>query len=365
MPATSRRSSRRSRRAGDTTPLQQQVAALEQSVAELRNRPPAQANSEALQQLEARVAELEKGAGNPDSGAATAALEARVTDLASQVEALRSSPAAAPVSPETTAAINALGERIAALETRLPEALSGLEGSATALRNDLAQLSARVDGLPAAERVDALEAGLKTTSGQVAKVDALGPAVAANALAEALQSGAPYAAELAALRGLGLDEATLSALAPQAESGLPTLADLRSGFEAAAANIDIRPAIPAGTGPLDRLLGSARGLVEVRPANPTEGSDPGAILSRIRAALAAGDLKTALAERETLPEVARAATEEWARGAERPARRRRAGGAAQGGRTIPPRHGRARKLPCSNSSSSSLSSSPSRSACIG
>ena len=130
---------------------EQQVAALEQSVAELRSQPPAQA-SEALQQLEARVAELEKGAGNPDSSAAAAALEARVTDLASQVEALKSNPAAAPVSPETTAAIDSLGERVAALETRLPEALSGLEGSATALRNDLAQLSARVDGLPAAER---------------------------------------------------------------------------------------------------------------------------------------------------------------------------------------------------------------------
>jgi len=66
---------------------------------------------------------------------------------------------------------------------------------------------------------------------------------------------------------------------------------------------------------LQPLLEGARGLVKVRPANPTAGSDPAAIVTRIRGALAAGDLKTALAEWETLPEEARSATSEWAEAA--------------------------------------------------
>ena len=135
----------------------------------------------------------------------------------------------------------------------------------------------------------------------------------ADALADALQSGSPFASELAAMRGLGLDDETaLDGLAPHAESGLPTLAKLRADFEAAAAGIDVTPPPPEDTGTVDRLLQSARGLVEVRPANPVEGSDPPAILARIRAALDAGDLRTALDEWQALPDEAKSATQAWA-----------------------------------------------------
>ena len=67
---------------------------------------------------------------------------------------------------------------------------------------------------------------------------------------------------------------------------------------------------------LNRLFGSARNLVEVRPANPTAGEDPGSVVARISGALRVGDLKTALSEWNTLPEEIRTATSEWARTAE-------------------------------------------------
>ena len=63
---------------------------------------------------------------------------------------------------------------------------------------------------------------------------------------------------------------------------------------------------------MDRLVRSARGLVDVRPAHPTEGADPAAVVTRIRAALDADDLKTALAEWSTLPDGAKAATADFA-----------------------------------------------------
>jgi hypothetical protein len=144
----------------------------------------------------------------------------------------------------------------------------------------------------------------------------LGPAVVADALADALASGRPYRSELDALAGLGLDSHAVEGLAAQADTGLPTMAELRAGFEQAVASVDLRQPIPEGTGTLDRLVMSARSLVEVRPATPTEGADPAAVLSRIRAALDSGDLGTALTERSALPEELRTATAEWAAAAE-------------------------------------------------
>jgi hypothetical protein len=91
---------------------------------------------------------------------------------------------------------------------------------------------------------------------------------------------------------------------------------LRQEFEAAVAKMDLRSPIPENAGTFDRLLGSARGLVQVRPADPVAGSDPAAVVARMRGALAAGDLKTALAERESLPEPAKTATADWARAAD-------------------------------------------------
>jgi hypothetical protein len=55
-----------------------------------------------------------------------------------------------------------------------------------------------------------------------------------------------------------------------------------------------------------------RAQLGVRSLEPREGDDTDAILSRAEAALAGGRLGDALAEIETLPEAARAATSDWA-----------------------------------------------------
>ena len=81
----------------------------------------------------------------------------------------------------------------------------------------------------------------------------------------------------------------------------------------AIATTDLTPTAPATTGTIDRLWQSAQGLVDVRPAHPTEGTDPGAIVARIRGALDAGDLKRALEEWNTLPDAIKTPTADWAR----------------------------------------------------
>lgn len=340
----------------DAGPLQAQVDALEQAVGELRNRPAAAVawpDAAAVAELRSRIAGLEQRPASAAPGQPTGAVEARLSELAAQVEGLTNSAAggnAAPALAEVGSRIDEVSGRLGALEARPALDVAGLQASiedllrqAEALASGqaalpgierrvadmasaqsalpgiearLEELTARVEAGPKEERIAALETNLNATSRQFEAVASLGPAVTASSLSSALDAGEPFSAELEALRGLGLDDAALAGLAPHAEGGLPTLAELQSSFQAAVADIDITTPIPAGTRTVDRFLQSARSLVEVRPANPTAGGDPGAVLARMRGAVDAGDLRLALAEWNALPEAARARLAEWASGAQ-------------------------------------------------
>jgi len=270
----------------DLAPLEQQVAALEKSVGELSKVSPDGSPDAAMTELQARVAALEQTGG---AGGATAELEQRIAEL---------------------------GDQVAALRNAQPADAASLEEALAPLREQVGTLAARVDAAPTAERIATLEQMLDDVSRQVGAATALAPAIAADALEAALESGRPFSTELAALKNLGADPAALEVLSSRAADGLPTMAQLRSGFEAAIASVELTAPIPEATGTIDRLWQSARGLVEVRPTRPTVGADPSAVVARIRAALAAGDLKAALAEREALPETIKAATADWASAAD-------------------------------------------------
>lgn len=297
-------------------PLREQIGALEQAIGEMRSQAPAgDESAAALGEVQARLAELEQRAGEAGAGSGA------------DVEALRGE-------------LGALSEQLQSLAGAVPVDLSGVEAGIAELRQQTTQLSQRVADAADAERVAAIETALQELRGEIASLEELrnqtaaveaalkemrapveqaallGPAVVADALAASLESGRPFASELDALRTVGLDPEAIAGLAPHAEAGLPTLAELQSGFEAAAASITLGTPIPEGAGTFDRLLTSARGLVEVRPADPVEGGDPAAVISRIRAALAAGDIDTALSEWSALPQDARAATADWAAQAE-------------------------------------------------
>jgi hypothetical protein len=282
----------------DLAPLAEQVAALQKSVADFSQQSPAApADAAALKDLQDRLATLES-APRPAAAPATN-LEPRIA---------------------------ALSQEVAALKSTAPPDTASLQSELTALHQQLDALSASIDKLPKEDRIAAIETKLGETSDRldatmqrldatVQGIDnaaALAPAVAAEALQSALDSGRPFQSELTALKSLGVDAAVVDALAPEAQTGLPTVADLRARFEQAIASVPIETPIPENTGAIDRLLQSAEGLVSVRPAHPTTGSDPSAILSRIRGALAAGDLKSALDQWNTLPDAIKTPTADWA-----------------------------------------------------
>ncbi len=256
-----------------------------------------------------------------------AGTEDRLTPLRDEMATLKQSVAALedrePVPASNAAEITDIEGRLAALSGDVDALKSTAPGDSSAVAGEVASLRQKVDALsakfanaPDDARISALEAKLDAANAKIDKAAGLAPAVAADALAAALAAGRPFEAELAALRALDVDAARLDALAPHAASGLPTLAGLRATFESEIATVDLAEPIPEGTGVMDRLVRSARGLVDVRPAHPTEGADPAAVVARIRAALEAGDLKTALAERESLPDTVKAATADFARDAE-------------------------------------------------
>ncbi len=293
--------------------------------------------------LAARIARLEaqrNAGGNAPSGAALNELNQRLARL----EAARAAPSAGAPDP-------ALANRLSTLEGEtkvLADAVANLnrrvdESAATAreartradaaaksladLAGQLAQFNAeRARTPPAAERRDvedvsrriaALEANIKSLGEQLGRsADAAGEralrsAVLALALNRAVERGAPYARELAALDPQAAGAAR-AALAPFADSGIPSAQTLSRELLALipAARDAAHVEAPTG-GFLDRLSANAERLVRVRPIGQPQGDEPAAVLARLESAAARNDVAAALAEAAKLPPAARAPLEPW------------------------------------------------------
>ena len=234
---------------GDLTVLDGKLAALAKTVGAL----PPGATHDDLAALAARVDRLEAG-GVATSGGGGAG-SADVAALAGQID-------------QTQASLKALGDRVAALEGKT----GGTADSTLAAR-----------------------------------------AVAIVALRRAVDDGGPFTIDLDLAAALGLPAADVAALTPFAEKGVVTKAALASGF-ADVGDAIIRAATQANpnAGLFDRLLTAIGSLVTVRPTGPVAGVDPEAIVSRMRAAVIAGDLQTALNERDALPTAGKDASADWA-----------------------------------------------------
>jgi hypothetical protein len=275
-------------------------------------------------EVQSRLAALDKSA---QTAALTAAAEDKRLDV---VEAsLKSAP--------DKASIAALAQRIATLET------SGKGGDdQAALRNDvqaaradaakavaLASRSTPATGAAPAPAFDSsalegriarLEAALAAPKSEArvnpeaapSNRDAAAVAVVAEALAERVGSGAPFASEAGALQRLGADDARLAALKPFAETGAPTESALAASFAEA------RPAILAAAAPkpsdgvMDRLFANMSKVVRVTPVGEAAGDDPAALASRIAGALGRGQIAAALEVWDRLPEASRVASRQWA-----------------------------------------------------
>jgi hypothetical protein len=243
-----------------------------------------------------------------DNGKAAPAIDpARLAGLEKEIAALKEAanrpapePAAAPAVSTPAVDLAPLESRLAALESRPAQ-------TAEAPAVDLSPLQSRLDALTS--RLDAVEAHPPADP----KTEAAARVIAVTALRQAATGSGPFSTELAAVTALGETGASLGALEPVAGTGAPSRAELIAGFPAVADQIRIAAAkVDPGASLIDRLTASAGSLVSVKPAGPMAGSSATAIVSRMEAAVTAGDLAEALREGEALDAIARAPLADWA-----------------------------------------------------
>ena len=130
--------------------------------------------------------------------------------------------------------------------------------------------------------------------------------VVAQSLAHELERGRPYSAEQAALSNLGADPELLAALAPSAESGAPTAAQLLKSFATAARALRALDGPKTGSSLADQLLQGAAKLVKVRPAHEPAVETIFDIVGKIETALAHDDVGAAADAFARLPDNAKA-----------------------------------------------------------
>ncbi len=199
-----------------------------------------------------------------------------------------------------------LTDRVSELEKRpvtesvSPEAIQAYETELERLRQAMADQRAEVEAL--VEEARAVESETNETAAATLRRAAL------TRILSALDNGTPYASALADLQEAGQE--VPEALAAAAETGVPSLAELRATFPEAA-----REALSAARAAEDGPPGSFGDFLwdqlGARSLEPKEGDSADAILSRAEGALRAGRLGDALAELDALPDVARAEMAGW------------------------------------------------------
>jgi len=207
----------------------------------------------------------------------------------------------------------ALQAKISDLEQRLQTRIDAKlaegetsEGQALAdMKKEIADLDAKIGALSIAEHGADKEAASAQSAASV---------LAFANLRAGVDSGRPYATELASLRSLAPGIGNFGALPAFAEQGIPTLAELTTSFKTAS---DV--AIDAVPGPASQddsfvgsVLQSAKSMIKVRRIDgDATGDAPEAVLARAGAKLKQDDLVAAIQEAESLQGAPRQALASW------------------------------------------------------
>ncbi|PDT89421.1 hypothetical protein CO669_14915 [Bradyrhizobium sp. Y36] len=259
---------------------------------------------------------------------------------------------APPAAPEVTSAtVDALGGRVAAVEARagkpvadpaMAARIDALEKTASSLRSDIANLRAQSDkaasalndtkpASPAAtsdlaalnDRIAQLERASKTERAELAQqgekiADAkasddkpLRFVVAAALLDVAVRHGDPYQSQLTAARSLAAKPDMLKPLDVFASSGIPTPVALSRELLNIVPKLSPPAEAPAANaGIVERLQAGASKLVRIERTDGI-GNDRGAIVARVTAAALRNDFVEARRELKTLPEADRVPAQAW------------------------------------------------------
>lgn len=267
-----------------------------------------------LETLGARLARLEEAptpTARPD-----AATTARIDSLDKAVAALREELGAARSKADgLTKEVETL--KAAPYEATPPNAaqppavddqrLIQLEGAVKAMTEEVGRLK-EIRAEPAPAPVSEIKA-----SDVKASDVSLRRAVHALALDGAVRQGAPYAAELAALRKAGGDDAALKPLDRFAAAGVPDGAALSRDLIASLPKTPAPEPVAAAArgGWFERLEAGAARLIKLRRVDSAEGEGKSGDDAKVIAAARRGDAAAAIREIAALPEASRGKYQPW------------------------------------------------------
>ncbi len=266
--------------------------------------------------------------------AATDEISSRLDKIQQALQAPRADQALAARVAAAEAQTKSLGDSLAALNRRLDEVATASQGAlaqaktAAAAAADAMNNAARtgveqsdIDALN--NRIAALENTMKSLSAEAAQRTpsaddrAARLTVAAEALRAAVERGAPYQAELAAVATLGADQTATAPLELFAADGLPNAAALAQEFALLTPSLlQASGAAPRESSFLGKLEAHVQKLVRITPIEAPAGDDPSSVIARINIDAARGDIAAALAGIARLPEAARALAASWVKKAE-------------------------------------------------
>jgi len=265
-------------------------------------------------ELSARLAKIEQSLKTPRTDEV---MLSRVTAAEAQVQAQTKA-----LADQLAALARRVDDIAAASQTALAQAKSAT-AAADAAKN-AAQGAAQHGDLDAiGNRLAALDGAIKSLGAELtqrtssADDRAARMTVAAEALRAAVERGAPYQAELAAVKSFDVDQNAIAALEPFAADGLPSPALLGHELSALAPALQKASAAASdGSSFLGRLEAHAKNLVRVTPIDTPPGNDPASLIARIDVEVARGDIPAALGEAARLPNGVRALADGWVKKAQ-------------------------------------------------
>ncbi|WP_119302974.1 uroporphyrinogen-III synthase [Dongia deserti] len=304
----------------DLNAVKQEVATLKSELERLRNAPGgtstlSEGPSVNLAPIEERLSKLESALSDATR---------RINEVASaQGTAPSDSAAGAPI-PEPDPRIDRLVSENDALKQQIASLTERLDQMAD-LDAKVGELVPRVDEL--GPRLDALDEQIASLPKSNEQQRAVALIVAVGELRSALASDKSFAAELATLNDLTLNDEELrprlkpivDSLTPMAEAGVPTLSQLAAGFPATEIARAGEAELAGQVTDDNWLKRFWRGLghsisevITVRPTGPdVEGDDTLAQLARAEAKLSEGDLAAAVSEVRAMTGLAAEAAAEW------------------------------------------------------
>lgn len=284
----------------DLSPVNEKLAALEASVAEISSNSAGSISDEATEkliQLEQDFAGLNSTLNKITTAAAegqdtsSIALSTAIASVTKRLDLIETDLGTVATSVSQNPALNEVTKTVASLESNLQgmsETLSSLQETSEANKASLSNLTAQ-------------SSDLEDTVASVKASEKVAKSVAVNALATALNNDDALSLPISSIKALIGQTPETSRLEELNSAGIPKNSTLVSDLNQIINTVQ-NPNAPSKDGTIsERFWANARNMVSFRTSGPQEGDTPLAILSRVKAKVEAGSLTDAKTEWETLP----------------------------------------------------------------